>query len=163
MRKLTQKVAQVRESTPQNPYQRGYGTCPINIKYSSSHEDFDDEDGRPRRLSHRRDGLRDLKVEASEFDGNLNPENYLDWIQALERIFELKDYNVEKAFKLAILKMKEYALLWYEHLKKKIRNQDLIQAQELYGQEISTSFLQTRTPTQDHLSQSIESEGRKVY
>ena len=45
-------------------------------------------------------------------------ENYLNWVQALERIFELKDYNDEKAFKLAILKLKRYASLWYEHLQK---------------------------------------------
>ena len=34
------------------------------------------------------------------------------------KIFELKDYNDEKDFKLVILKMKRYASLWYEHLKK---------------------------------------------
>jgi len=57
-------------------------------------------------------------MEALEFDDNFNPENYLDWVQALEKIFELKDYNDERTFKLAILKMKGYASLWYEHLKK---------------------------------------------
>jgi len=82
---------------------------------SSSHEDFDDEEGIPRRLRHRRDDLWDLKVKAPNFDGNLNLENYLDWVQALERIFELKYYNDEKA---SILKMKGYASLWYEHLRK---------------------------------------------
>ena len=45
-------------------------------------------------------------MEALEFDDNFNPENYLDWVQALEKIFELKDYNDDKAFKLAILKIK---------------------------------------------------------
>ena len=44
--------------------------------------------------------------------------NYLDWVQALERIFELKDYNGEKSFLFAILKLKGYASLWYEDLKK---------------------------------------------
>ena len=51
-------------------------------------------------------------------DYNLNSENSLDWVQAIERIFELKDYNDENSFKLAILKLKGYASLWYEHLKK---------------------------------------------
>jgi len=32
-------------------------------------------------------------------------------VQAIEMIFELKEYNDEKAFKLAILKIKEYASL----------------------------------------------------
>jgi len=46
------------------------------------------------------------------------PKNYLDLVKALERIFEPKDHNDEKAFKLAILKMKRYASLWQEHLTK---------------------------------------------
>jgi len=29
------------------------------------------------------------------FCGNLNSENYLNWVQAYERIIELKDYNDE--------------------------------------------------------------------
>ena len=78
IRKLTQEVAQVRESTPPKPYRRGYNARPIDIEYSSSHKDFDDEEGRLRRLKHRKDDPRDLKVKAPEFDGNLNPENYLD-------------------------------------------------------------------------------------
>jgi len=118
IRKLTQEVAWVRESTPRNPYRWVYNARPIDIEYSSSHVDFNDKEWRPRRLRHPRDDLQDLKVEAPEFDGNLNPKNYLDWVQALERIFELKDYNDEKAFKLAILKKKGYASLLYEHLKK---------------------------------------------
>ena len=48
------------------------------MQYSSSHEDFDDKEGRPRRRMHLRDDLRDLKVEALKFDDNLNPKNYLD-------------------------------------------------------------------------------------
>jgi len=78
MRKLTQEVAQVRGSTLWNPYRRGYNAHFIDIEYSSSHEDFDDEEGRPRKLRRRRDDLWDLKVEVLKFDGNLNPENYLD-------------------------------------------------------------------------------------
>ena len=57
-------------------------------------------------------------MEALEFDGNLNLESYLHWVQAIERIFKLKDYDHKKAFKLAILKLMGYASLWYEHLKK---------------------------------------------
>ena len=48
------------------------------MAYSSSHEDFVEEEGMPRRRRHPRDELKDLKVEAPEFDGKLNLENYLD-------------------------------------------------------------------------------------
>jgi len=53
-----------------------------------------------------------------EFDGNLELENYIGQIQAIERIIELKEDNDEKAFNLAILKLKGYVSLWYETLKK---------------------------------------------
>ena len=36
-------------------------------------------------------------------------------MQAIEKIFELKEYNGEKFFKLAILKLKGDASLSYEH------------------------------------------------
>ena len=47
-----------------------------------------------------------LKINAPEFDENLKLKNYLGYLQNIERILELKEYNVEKAFKLVILKMK---------------------------------------------------------
>ena len=48
----------------------------------------------------------------------IKSKNYIDCIRAMERIIELKQYNDEKAFKLAILKLKGYASLWYKTLKK---------------------------------------------
>jgi len=57
-------------------------------------------------------------LEAPKFDGNLYPESYLDWVQAIQRIYELNDYDDETTFKLATLKLKRYASLWYENLKK---------------------------------------------
>jgi len=51
-------------------------------------------------------------------DGNFNLKRYLDWVQPMERIFELKEYNDEKSFKMVILKMKGYASLRHEVLKR---------------------------------------------
>jgi len=36
----------------------------------------------------------------------------------MERIIEIKGYYRETAFKLAVLKLKQYASLWYENLKR---------------------------------------------
>jgi len=52
---------------------------PIDIAYSSSHEDYDDEGRKARRKRHPKDDLSDLKLEGLEFDDNLNPKNSLDW------------------------------------------------------------------------------------
>jgi len=37
-----------------------------------------------------RDDLKDLRIEAHEFDGCSTPEDYLEWVQAMERIIEIK-------------------------------------------------------------------------
>jgi len=57
---------------------------PIDIAYSSLMK-IDDRGVRGRR--HPRD---DLKIKALEFDDNLKPNNYLDWVHAIETIFKLR-------------------------------------------------------------------------
>ena len=39
------------------------------------------------------DEFRDIKVEPLEFNGNLNPDEYLEWVQVLDRIFKAKGYD----------------------------------------------------------------------
>jgi len=81
VKKLVIELEQVKRSGQRTLYHQGCDVDPINIAHSSSHEDFDDEEGRlRRRRRHARDNLRDLKVEATNFDGNLNLENYLAWV-----------------------------------------------------------------------------------
>ena len=60
-----------------------------------------------------RDDLNNLNIEPLEFHGNLTPKKYIDWVYAIERIIELKEYNDEKAFKLGILNLQGYTSLWY--------------------------------------------------
>ncbi|XP_074278615.1 uncharacterized protein LOC141602208 [Silene latifolia] len=60
---------------------------------------------------------RHIKVEIPEFSGSLNPDDLLEWIRDVEKIFEYKNYNDARACKVAILKLKGYASLWYDNLK----------------------------------------------
>ena len=62
--------------------------------------------------------FRDIKVEPPEFNGNLNSDEFLEWVQAMDRIFETKGYDDEKIFKIASLKLTRYASLWFENVKK---------------------------------------------
>ena len=64
------------------------------------------------------DDFRDIKVEPLEFNDKLNPDEYLEWVQAMDRIFEAKGYDDEKSFKIASLKLTRYASLWFENIKK---------------------------------------------
>ena len=74
-------------------------------------------DARPNGRRIHRDELKDLKIEAPEFNGSLKPEDQLEWVQGMERIIEIKGYSEENAFKLAVLKLKQNTSPWYENLK----------------------------------------------
>ena len=76
VRKLTIKLEWVKGSKRRVPRPRELDVKPIDIAYSSSHKDHEDRGIRGR--GHPMDDLSDLKVEASEFDGNLKPENCID-------------------------------------------------------------------------------------
>jgi len=62
-----------------------------------------------------RGNFRDIKVKPLEFNGNQNPDEYIEWVQALDRIFEAKGYDVAKSFKIATLKLTRYASLRFEN------------------------------------------------
>ena len=83
---------------------------------SSSQEEYSPR-GRRRPTRHNEDDLRDMKFDPPDFEGTLNPDVYLEWIQTVERLFKAKGYSNENSFKIAILKLKKYASLWYENTK----------------------------------------------
>ena len=76
IRKFTMVLEWVKGSERRVPRSREVDVNPIDIAYSSSHEDHEDRDIRGR--GHIRDGFSDLKVEVPEFDSNLKLENYID-------------------------------------------------------------------------------------
>jgi len=51
-----------------------------------------------------------------EFEGKLDPEEFLDWLHTVERIFEYKDVPEDKKVKLVALRLRKYASLWWTNL-----------------------------------------------
>ncbi|OMO63351.1 hypothetical protein CCACVL1_22413 [Corchorus capsularis] len=58
------------------------------------------------------------KVEIPEFDGKGQPDDFLDWLHTVERIFEYQDVPENKQVKLVAIKLKKHASLWRENLLK---------------------------------------------
>jgi len=58
----------------------------------------------------------DFKVEILEFEGQLNPDNFLDWLNTVGRVFEYKDIPNDKKVKLVALKRRRYALIWWNNV-----------------------------------------------
>uniref|UniRef100_A0A803LY18 CCHC-type domain-containing protein n=1 Tax=Chenopodium quinoa TaxID=63459 RepID=A0A803LY18_CHEQI len=59
------------------------------------------------------DNDRDLKLlELPEFIGDEDAENFLDWVRQMEKVFDYKGFDEQKAYKVANLKLTRYASLW---------------------------------------------------
>jgi len=53
----------------------------------------------------------DFKVEIPEFEGELDPDEFLGWLQTVERIFEYKDIPEDRKVKLVAVRLRKYASL----------------------------------------------------
>ena len=63
---------------------------------SSYEEDF------PRRQE---SSLGNFRVDIPEFEGQLDPDHFLDWLQTVERVFEYKDVGEDRKVKIVALKL----------------------------------------------------------
>jgi len=54
----------------------------------------------------------DFKVEIPEFEGKLDPDEFLEWLHTVERVFDYKDIPDDKKVKLVALRLQRYASLW---------------------------------------------------
>jgi len=59
---------------------------------------------RPRRNRRNTSNFGDIKVEVPEFEARLNPDEFLEWLQTVKRIFDYKEILEEKKVKLVALR-----------------------------------------------------------
>jgi hypothetical protein len=72
------------------------------------------------------------KMDIPVYEGNLDAEELLDWIRALDTYFDYEDVEEDKKVKHAITRLKGHATLWWDELqadkrckgKKKIKSWD---------------------------------------
>ncbi|XP_020694824.1 uncharacterized protein LOC110108492 [Dendrobium catenatum] len=88
------------------------------------HQDLHSEDEDRRPVLGRARRPRDdsgVKVELPEFDGRLDPDEFVNWLHTVDRIIDFKEIPSERVVKLVAIKLKKNASLWWENLK---RNRD---------------------------------------
>ena len=90
----------------------------------SYHANSSYEEDVPRRFQRRQESsLGDFRVDIPEFEGQLNPDHFLDWLQTVKRVFEYKDVAEDRKVKLIALKLRKYASIWWANLvAKRVRN-----------------------------------------
>lgn len=64
-----------------------------------------------------------VKIYFQNFGGNLNEEEFLDWISSLDNYFEYGDIPDEQRVKIAKKKLKGHGLLWLDYLQLERRKQ----------------------------------------
>lgn len=125
---------------PRRNQREAYGG-PGNQNPFGLDEESSDEDYAPRRQPQVREG--DVKIDIPEFDGKLQGDVFLDWLYTVERIFDFKEYSEERKVKLVAIKLKGYASLWWENLKRE-RNREgrrPIRSWEKMKRELRKRFL----------------------
>ncbi|VFQ73778.1 unnamed protein product [Cuscuta campestris] len=68
-------------------------------------------------------GASDFKVDILTFEGKNDPDEFLKWLETVERVFDFKDVPEEKKVKLVALKLRKYASTWWSNLTSKRRRE----------------------------------------
>ena len=55
-----------------------------------------------------------FKIELAKFCGSLNHEEFMDWLNQVERIFDFHEVLDSKKVKLISIKLRGRALAWWE-------------------------------------------------
>jgi hypothetical protein len=63
----------------------------------------------------KKDGSRP-KMEVPMYNGNMNVEILLDWINAMEQYFNYEDIDDKKKVKHVVTRLKGHAFLWWYQL-----------------------------------------------
>ncbi|VFQ85558.1 unnamed protein product [Cuscuta campestris] len=61
----------------------------------------------------------DFKVDIPIFEGKSDPDEFLEWLETVERVFDFKEVSDEKKVKLVALKFRKYASTWWSNIKTK--------------------------------------------
>jgi len=88
----------------------------LSEEVESQHSKLEGE-AEPRRTPRRRwralTNSNNFRVELPELEGKLEPDEFLEWLHTVERIFEYKDLLEDKKVKLVALKLRKYASVWW--------------------------------------------------
>ncbi|KAG6414330.1 hypothetical protein SASPL_127050 [Salvia splendens] len=107
---------------------RLHGNTSIDANSDSDLSNHDDDDGNnPFAREKERDNMyygadptRDIgmRIEIPEFEGKTLPNEFIDWLNTVERVFDIKNISDNNKVKLVAIKLKKHASIWWEHVKR---------------------------------------------
>ncbi|GKA24182.1 hypothetical protein Tco_0710215 [Tanacetum coccineum] len=60
-----------------------------------------------------------LKIEIPEFTSKVHPDDFIDWLSTVERVFDVRDIPDKLKVKLVAIKLRQHASLWWDHVNKR--------------------------------------------
>lgn len=85
-------------------------------EFEDVEEELDPEDQRMEKfLRAVKSEKNKVKIDVPNYGGNLNDEELLDWIAALDNYLECEDVPEEQMMKIVKTKLKGHALLWWDY------------------------------------------------
>ncbi|GJR25616.1 reverse transcriptase domain-containing protein [Tanacetum coccineum] len=60
-------------------------------------------------------------IEIPEFTDKVHPDDFIDWFITVERVFDVRDIPDKLKVKLVAIKLRQHALLWWDHVNKRQR------------------------------------------
>jgi hypothetical protein len=85
--------------------------------HAHSHSSGESTPPHPRFVRNSRPGF-DMKVDIPDLEGKMQPDDFIDWLTTVERIFNFKDIPENRKVKVVAIKLRKHASIWWEHLKR---------------------------------------------
>jgi len=113
-------------------------------------------------MSFRRENNLDSKVDIPKFDGQLDPDLFLEWLWTVESVFAYEDIPEANKVKLVALRLRKYASTWWANLvakrarqgKDKIRSWDKMKS-KLRARFLPPTYFQGPYSQLPHLTQAF--------
>nr|XP_027071933.1 uncharacterized protein LOC113696748 [Coffea arabica] len=102
-----------------------------DVEESSDGSNNDDDDEEPRIRPRQRnqtgptDVFKGIKTQIPEFKGRSDPEAFLEWLSKIEMVFSCQNYTEVQKVQLATMEFTEYAVVWWDQIKKSRRRNGL--------------------------------------
>ena len=58
-----------------------------------------------------------MRIDLPEFDGKSQPDDFIDWLHTVERVFDVKTLTDAQKVKLVALKLRKHASIWWQHMR----------------------------------------------
>ncbi|GJZ21204.1 RNA-directed DNA polymerase, eukaryota, reverse transcriptase zinc-binding domain protein [Tanacetum coccineum] len=110
--------------------------------FHSNHESkYADEEAQHQNQNYRNNRYRrplDLKADIPVFEGKIQPDEFIDWLNTVEQIFDYQDVLEDVKVKIVAIKLKKHASVWWEQLKLR-RSHAFLQLHDFTQQKLSVA------------------------